>query len=114
MRTDLTTTTELVVQAYQFIQCYLVSLFWEPTEMPTLLLYFEKYFPDDHFEKGSEFTNRYYIARKGRKLNTSPQEIKQFYGVHLSMGCMKYPRIPMYWQASTRVPVTADVMARDR
>jgi hypothetical protein len=81
-----------------------------PTEMPTLQSYFKKYFPDNNSEQGSNFTNRHHMARKGKKLNTSPQEIKQLCAIHLIMGCLNYSITSFYWQAGMRIPIIDNVM----
>lgn len=47
-------------------------------------------------------------------LRTSPQEVKQLFGMHVIMGCVRYPRLRKYWQRGFRLPVIADTMPRDR
>lgn len=78
------------------------------------LEYFMQYFLEDFYELASECTNLYYFSSKGKHLRTSPQEIKKLFGMHIIMGCVKYPRVRMYWQRGFRLPVIADAMPRDR
>lgn len=76
--------------------------------------YFMQYFPEDFYESTSECTNLYHFSTKGKHLRTSPQEVKQLFGMHVIMGCVRYPRLRKYWQRGFRLPVIADTMPRDR
>ena len=62
----------------------------------------------------ADLTGRHYLQATGRNLETSPSEIKRFIGMSLMMGCISMKRLRMYWQRSTRIPVIADCMPRDR
>lgn len=76
--------------------------------------YFQAYLNNDFFQLEAEMTERYYFQQKGKSLNTTAQEIKKFFGLHAVMGCIKFPRIHMYWNAKFKFPLVADVMPRDR
>ncbi|KAG0443072.1 hypothetical protein HPB47_015317 [Ixodes persulcatus] len=81
-----------------------------PLETPE---YFMRYFSESVFEQLAEFTDIYSLQTSGKELGTTPQEVKVFFGILMAMGALKYPRIRMYWQAGTRIPMVADFMATD-
>lgn len=76
--------------------------------------YFIKYIPSANFELMSSCTNRSSLARRGKSLNTTAQEISIFFGISLKMSYLGYPRLSMYWAFGTRVPEIADKMPRNR
>lgn len=80
----------------------------------TPLQYFKTYFSDNFFKNTSQCTNMYCLSRYGKELNTSELEIKQLYGIHLLMGCLKYPRLRMYWQSGIELRPISQTMTRDR
>ncbi|PSN55831.1 hypothetical protein C0J52_02756 [Blattella germanica] len=77
------------------------------------LEYFSLYFTEDFYESTSECTNQYHFSTKGKYLRTSAQEIKQLFGRHVIVGCVRYPRLRKYWQRGFRLSVIADIMPRD-
>lgn len=86
-----------------------------PNEIWSPIHYFSKYFGDQDFENMAFFTNLYAIQNTISKFKpTTAQEMKDFIAVHLVMGCLKFPRIRMYWEESTRINVIANNMCRDR
>lgn len=76
--------------------------------------YVQDYFQDDFFELAAHCSNIYHLRKYGTELKTTSQEIAKLFGVHLVMGVIPYPRIPMYWRASTKMPLISNVMSRDR
>ncbi|KAI5709629.1 hypothetical protein M8J76_004584 [Diaphorina citri] len=76
--------------------------------------YFTKYIPNDFYTKVSEYTNQKYLAEKGKVLNTTPDEIKNFIAISITMSYLKFPRIRMYWAKKTRIHSIASTMTRDR
>lgn len=80
----------------------------------TPLIYFKAYYSDDFFSKAAEYTNMYYLSKYGKVLNTSAAEIKKLYGMHLLMGCIKFPRMRMYWSAGFGLEIIKKAMPRDR
>lgn len=68
---------------------------FEIPENLTLLQYFKEYYSDDFFKQTAKFTHKYCLSEFGKELNTDAAEIKKLFGIHLVMGCLKYPRIRM-------------------
>lgn len=78
------------------------------------LEYLKKYFDDTFFENAADCTNRYKFLQKGENLKTSAGEMKIFFGMHIAMGCVRFPRFRMYWQNKFKIPIVAETMCRDR
>ena len=81
---------------------------WAPLD------YFSKYLDDATYQEMSDMTNPHFMQATGRNLQTSPTEMKKFIGVSIMMGCISMKRLRMYWQRTTRIPVIADCIHRDR
>ncbi|KAJ3641453.1 hypothetical protein Zmor_027960 [Zophobas morio] len=86
------------------------------TEVLTPWAYFSKYLGEDFLELAANKTAQYYLQKTGVEMKPSvtPEEIKKFFGIHAVIGCIKYPRIHMYWNKLFKLPIVADAMARDR
>ena len=82
-------------------------------ELWTPLRYFEQYFSDDIWNLIAEQTNIRALQDNQKPLQTNAKEIKQFVGAHIITGCMKLPRLRMYYRRGLRVP-TVTVIPRDR
>ncbi|KAG5860622.1 PiggyBac transposable element-derived protein 3, partial [Gonioctena quinquepunctata] len=76
--------------------------------------YFERYLSDNFFEMRAHYTSQYHLQTKRAELNITGREIKQFFGLHAIMGCMKYPRLHMYWNKKFKFPSVANVLPRSR
>ncbi|XP_068082624.1 piggyBac transposable element-derived protein 3-like [Anabrus simplex] len=74
--------------------------------------YFLRYIPTYFFDSVSSCTNQNCLARKGKSLNTTAQEIQVFFGISITMSYLRFPRISMYWAAGTRVAKISDKMSR--
>lgn len=86
-----------------------------PTEIPTPLEYFSKYFPDCEYQNMADFTNAYAEQTGVLDWNsTNSRELKIFVGIHLLMGVFGLPRIRMYWEQKSRINIVADNMTRNR
>ncbi|KAM7312696.1 piggyBac transposable element-derived protein 3 [Ixodes scapularis] len=81
---------------------------WAPNE------YFQQYITDEVFESMALAMNTKHVAETGKSLDTSVEELKVFFGISVSMSCLGYPQIRMYWQNSTRVPSITNRMSRNR
>lgn len=77
------------------------------------LVYFSQYFSVEIFENLATFTNLYALQGNG-ELVTTKEELQVFFGILMLMGILKFPRVRMYWQTSTRIPAIADAMTAKR
>ena len=73
-----------------------------------------EYLDRDLFELLSVSTNVTSVAKTGKNINTSPEEIQTFIGACLFMSCVCYPRVRIFWQKGFAIPVLTDSMTRDR
>jgi hypothetical protein len=80
----------------------------------TPMEYFKKYFPEELYKLAASCTNEYYMENTGKMLKTSSIEIKKNFGIHVIIGCIKFPRLRMYWSAKYRYDPVSAVMSRDR
>ena len=69
-----------------------------PSGASTPLAFVEMFWPAEIFEILARETNIRRMAETGRELNCSATEMKKFLSISLLMGCIKYPRIKMYWR----------------
>lgn len=77
--------------------------------------YFMHYFNDDFFETLAFNTNLYAIQKNLTNFKaTNQQEIRVLIAIHLIMGCLKFPRVRMYWEENFKVPSVFNSMSRDR
>lgn len=75
------------------------------------LEYFLNFFDPEILSSIVEETNRY-AMQQDNTLFTNVGEMRIFFGIHLIMSYIKYPRIRMYWEAKSglRCDVIADSM----
>lgn len=79
--------------------------------------YFYDYFDTQLLEKISHCSNLFYLRTTGRELKSSRTErfeIAKLFAIHLIMGCIRYPRLPMYWNVGMKLGLISDLMTRDR
>ncbi|KAL4142153.1 hypothetical protein QTP88_004670 [Uroleucon formosanum] len=76
--------------------------------------YFSKYYSDVDFQLMVQYTNMYALQKGKTWKNTDIKEIKIFIGLHIIMGCTKFPRIRMYWNLVLKMNVFVENMNRNR
>ena len=68
-----------------------------------------------NFEKIVYYVNLYAIQNSQTRYKpTNYNEIKRFIGIRFIMGCLKYPRVRLYWENATTVNIIIENMSRDR
>lgn len=82
----------------------------------TPIEYFLEYFGEKSFEEMAFFTNLYATRSNlcSKFKPTDQWEMKTLIGIHILMGCLKFPRTRMYWQKGYIVNLIADNMSRNR
>lgn len=77
--------------------------------------YFLRYFPESLFEDIVQYTNMYALQNGTEKfVPCNLQEIKAFFGLSILTGCLKFPRLRMYWDKSLKVDIFTDTMTINR
>ncbi|XP_017467392.1 PREDICTED: piggyBac transposable element-derived protein 3-like [Rhagoletis zephyria] len=56
----------------------------------------------------------YSVQKESNFRPTSPREIRQFYALHFMMGILKFPRVAMFWEKGTTLPIFTSNMTRNR
>ncbi|XP_049799089.1 piggyBac transposable element-derived protein 2-like [Schistocerca nitens] len=73
----------------------------QPSECDmTPIEYFSEYISHACLENMVEKTNMYALQHGKTFTPTNVTEIKAFLGLHIIMGCLKYPRVRMYWDSA--------------
>ena len=71
---------------------------------------------DDNISENAVYqTNLYSVQRDlSKPINIDKKELEQFFGCCMYMSIYGLPSARMYWKATTRVPLVADTMSRNR
>lgn len=77
------------------------------------LTYFSEYFSEQFFENASEKTNMYHMSKHGKALQATAQKVKQLFGMHLVMGCIRFPKLHMYWKRGYHFDLISSVTTRE-
>ncbi|KAJ0183845.1 hypothetical protein K1T71_000268 [Dendrolimus kikuchii] len=80
----------------------------------TPMEYFSDYFDKVFFEEVSRCTNLYYLRKTGRELKTTAVDIAKVFSIHIIIGSIHYPRVPMYWRTGLKLDIISKQMARDQ
>lgn len=80
----------------------------------TPITYFSNYFSDVDFQSMVHYTNMYALQKGKPWKNADVREIRIFIGLHIIMGCTKFPRIRMYWNLVIKMNVFVENMNRNR
>lgn len=85
-----------------------------PLDVESPFYYFKMFLDDSIIKNCSEQTNLYSAQSSGTSLNTTPQEIEQYFGIHMFMSIIKMPSYRMFWSDNTRFPPVFETMPRNR
>lgn len=87
-----------------------------PADICTPAEYFERYFTVDLLEQIALTTNQYYMAKTGIQMKPvcTLLDIRKFFGIHAMIGCIKFPRLKLYWNEKFRYDPIANAMSRER
>lgn len=69
-----------------------------------------QHFDDEFFENAAEKTSMYHMSRTGKVLKVTSHKIKQLFGMHIIMGCLRFPHIHMYWRRGLQLELVSSVM----
>jgi hypothetical protein len=75
---------------------------------------FTEYFTKDIFELISAQINLYSVQKSGTSVECTRSEIRKLFGAHIIMGTLSFPRLRMYWEPHTRIPLIADHFSVNR
>ncbi|KAM3836150.1 piggyBac transposable element-derived protein 3 [Diretmus argenteus] len=81
---------------------------WRPAQ------YMEQYIDVELMKVLADCTNSMSLAKSGKSLNTSVEEMYHFFGISILMSCVPYPQTRMFWSNALRIPAICDTMRRDR
>lgn len=85
-----------------------------PEEIPSPYSYFKMFCSDDIIQNLTDQTNIYSCQKNANTIDTNKAEMEVFLGIHLMMGIVSMPSMNNYWSGSTRFPLIADNMSRNR
>ena len=78
------------------------------------LYFFSKYINELQFQEMATFTNIYAFQKEEVQFkNTTADEIKSFFGLHIITGCLKFPEVRLYWQKNLHINIFNETMSRD-
>lgn len=80
----------------------------------TPMEYFTQYFDREFLKEVSRCTNMYHLRKTGRELKTTAVVIARLFSIQIVMGCIQYPRVPMYWRVGYRLDIICKQMSRDQ
>ena len=79
------------------------------------LFFFQKYFPEELFERAATYTNMYVQQKDVRSFKvTDSDEIQKLFGLHILMGSLKLPRIRLYWSSDVNIGLVTNTMSYER
>ncbi|KAG5884841.1 hypothetical protein JTB14_004259 [Gonioctena quinquepunctata] len=77
--------------------------------------YFLRYVPESLFEDLVQYTNMYALQTGTEKFVTcNLREMKALFGLSIPTGCLKFPRLRMYWDKSMKVDIFTETMTLNR
>lgn len=76
--------------------------------------YFQKYINDAEFENMANFTNIYAHQKNVQFKPTNSAEIRSLFGLHIAIGCLKFPKVRLFWDKTLYIHLFRETMSRDR
>lgn len=86
----------------------------ELDEAYTPYTYFSRYVPESIFACIAKSTNLYSVHTSHVNVNTTPDEMRKLFGMHILMGVVSLPRVRLYWDRLMRVPMISETMSEKR
>lgn len=80
----------------------------------TPLNYVEQYIDKDLIKMIADCSNATSLAKSGKLLKTTVDEVYHFFGACILMSCVPYPQIRMYWSKALHFPAITERFTRDR
>lgn len=87
-----------------------------PGDIHTPSEYFERYFTSELLEQFALTTNQYYMVNTGMQMKPicTLADIRKFFVIHAMIGCIKFPRLKLYWNERFRYDPIENAMSRER
>lgn len=73
-------------------------------------VYFSRYMPESIFKVIAENTNLYSVQSTLQNVNTTADEIRKLFRMHILMGVVHLPRVRLYWDTMMKVPLISETM----
>ncbi|XP_065292667.1 piggyBac transposable element-derived protein 3-like [Dermacentor albipictus] len=83
-------------------------------ETCTPYMYFSRYVPESVFKVIAENTNLYSVQSTLHNVNTTADEIRKLFGMHIMMGVVHLPRVRLYGNPMMKVPLISETMTEKR
>ncbi|KAH7958989.1 hypothetical protein HPB49_007064 [Dermacentor silvarum] len=79
-------------------------------ETCTPYTYFSRYVPESIFKVIAENTNQYIVKTTLHNVNTTSNEVRKLFGMHILMGVIHLPRVRLYWNPMMKVSLISETM----
>nr|CAI5837676.1 unnamed protein product [Callosobruchus analis] len=84
------------------------------SNMPSPHTYFESYISDDLLQMAADQADVYSLSKTGTNVNTTPDEMKHLFSIHILMAILKYYQLRLYWNSLLAILGILDLMSRNR
>lgn len=78
--------------------------------MCTPYTYFSRYVPESTFKVIAENKNQYSVKTTLHNVNTTANEVRKLFGMHILMGVIHLPRVMLYWNPMMKVSLISETM----
>lgn len=84
-------------------------------QIKTPYAYFSEYLSPEFFENVAHYTNIYSYQTESTSFKTvTEKEVEIVFAFHIMMGCLKFPRLSLFWSNSLGLPFFYQHMSRNR